>query len=62
MKLVSMKIAPKEMEAASKMPASDPYPYGLRLELSDDVLEALGISKLSPPPRTNTTAKASGDR
>jgi hypothetical protein len=45
MKLVSMKIAPKEMDTA-KMPAPDPYPYGLRIELNDDVLEALGISKL----------------
>ncbi len=46
MTMKSMKMTPAEKEKSSPevaMPKQDPYPYGLRLELNQEVIEKLGI-------------------
>ena len=48
MKLVSMKLSPKEAKA-ELMPSTKEgprYPWGLQLNLDDEILTKLGISKL----------------
>lgn len=47
MKLVSMKLDPKEQKQEADLSYKAPsFPYGLCIELNDDSLDKLGIDKL----------------